>query len=76
METETEYTVRMFFKVLYNLGFKSSMTKSKKARLLPLHNSMLTSTKNNHAWLLLDLMKPRKRFENQVSSEHMLRKVK
>ncbi len=76
METETEYTVQMFFKVLYNLGFKSSMTKSKKARMLPLHNSMLTSTKNNHAWLLLDLMKPRKRFENQVCSEHMLRKVK
>jgi hypothetical protein len=54
----------MFFKVLYNLGFITSLTKSKKARMLPLHNSMLTSTKNNHAWLLLDLMKPRKLFEN------------
>ena len=33
-------------KVLYNLGFKSSITKRNKARVLPLVNAMPTSTRN------------------------------
>ncbi len=48
-------------KVLYNLGFQSSITKRNKARVLPLVYAMSTSTKNRHACLLLDQMKPGKR---------------
>ena len=48
-------------KVLYNLGFQSSITKRNKARVMPLVYAMSTSTKNRHAYLLLDQMKPVKR---------------
>ncbi len=48
-------------KVLYNLGFQSSITKRNKARVLPLVYAMSTSTKNRHACLLLDQIKLGKR---------------
>jgi len=59
-------------KVLYNLGFQSSITKRNKARVMPLVYAMSTSTKNRHAYLLLDQMKPVKRLQNYLSSQHIL----